>query len=385
MYLGNSRLLLGKTTNQKMLGDWLAIAPSTASSGTYGIDTGVGYCSEIFNGYLYVGGDISTLINNTSQTTSLNSLIKYNLQVTSSTWENALTTSVSTVYGIRSIIDGDHLLVAHNGGLGYLDTVSDTTLTSVESTDPCLGLSNTFTNFSFKTTVYDSNSTNGLCVAAQFYDDFQNRVLLYDGDDHSINLLNFSNTIVPLDAYYVPTANNFGIIFGIYNDGSFRFSKSAVNDFKTFSPSQNNVDPNLGGGEYFQCMISIPAYPNKIFIAGGGTTNKIYVYNYGLGEDKFDPPIDLGVTIEPITLNTVVYNDINYLIVGGREGIIIVDPEDTSVVKEVPIPDDDADIRSISVDSDSTIYVTGNFSFTDKNGVTAKNVAKFVPDASKLP
>lgn len=385
MYLGNSRLFQGKTTNEKMLGDWLAVAPSTASSGTYGIyQPGVGYCSEIFNGYLYVGGDIATLINNTTQTTSLNNLMKYKLQDNTNGWENALTTNISSIQSLRSIGDGDHLLLGAGDGLYYLDDTTDTTPTEIspsENLEDISGISNVFTSINIAGTTYSHTSNNYMCAVAEIFNIDSLRI--YNGSTKTIS--NALYSFGEMYDFYV-TNNSSGKILGLaYVGGSFGSFLAESTGFTNFNNTSPNVNPSLDTGEYYQTMMSIPAYANKIYIAGGGSTDKIYVFNHS--EDIYLPPIDLGVTIQPITLNTVVYNDINYLIVGGRQGIIIVNPEDTSVVKDIPIPftGNNKSINSITVDSDSTIYVTGSFQFTDKNGVTAKNVAKFVPDASKLP
>ena len=375
MYLGNSRLLQGKTTNEKILGDWLAVAPSEASSGSYGINDGDGgYCSEIFNGYLYVGGQFTEIINNTNTTSTQNNLIKYKLQDNSAGWENALTTSIQPIQSMRSIGNGDHLLLGAGEGLYYLDNTTDTTPTEISTLDAISGISNVFTSININGTIYSHTSNNYLCAVGEFFEGPR----IYNGSNKTVSTV--LTSVQCYDSYV--TSNTSGKILGIDSGGSFLLKSTGSIDFNTTPP---NVSTNLSDGEYFQCMISIPVYANKIFIAGGSIANTIHVFDHFT--ETYLSPIILGVTITPITLNTVVYDDINYLVVGGRNGMIIVNPEDTSQVKPVPFPDNSTpnSIRSISVDSDSTIYVTGRFTFTDKNGVTAKDVAKFVPDPSKLP
>jgi hypothetical protein len=379
MYIGNSRMLLGKNTNEKMLGDWLAVAPSTASSGTYGINNASGgFCSEIFNGYLYVGGEFTEIINNTNTTSTPNNLIKYKLQDNTNGWENALTTNIQAIQSMRSIGNGDDLLLGANDGLYYLDDTTDTTPTEIspsEDLGSISGISNVFTSININGTTHSHTSNNYMCIVGEVFGPPR----VYNGSNRTVSAGLTSSNVFMVDSYV--TSNTSGKILGIDVAGSFLAKSTGFTDYNTNYP---NASPQQSDGEYFQCMTSIPAYPNIIYIATAVGGN-IYVFNHS--QETYSPPIELGVGIDPITLNTVVYKNINYLIVGGRYGMRIVNPEDTSVVKDVPFPftGNNKTIRSISVDSDSTIYVTGSFQFTDKNGVTAKNIAKFVPDPSKLP
>lgn len=376
MYLGNSRMLLGKNTNQKAIGDWLAVAPSNASSGTYGINDGSGYCSEIFNGYLYVGGQFSQLINNTTTSTA-NQLIKYNLGDQSGVWENTLSSSQgSYILSLRNIGDGDHLLINDSGYLYYLDDVNDSTETLVPDGDFFIhtGISNTFTSIIINGTTYSHTSNNYKAVVSIF--DMGKGYVIYNGNTKTLSSPNTEQNVSAFDSYV--SSNTGGKILTLDSNGSFLSTSSGFADYNTSSP---NVYPDLFDGEYHQCMISIPQYSNKIYVAYG-SSNKIGVFNYS--DESYQSQLTIP-PIDPTTLNTVVYNNINYLIVGGRNGIYFVNPEDLNVTKDTGMPASNPTIRSISVDSDSTIYVTGNFEFTDKNGVTAKNIAKFVPDASKLP
>ena len=376
MYLGNSRMLLGKNTNQKVIGDWLAVAPSNASSGTYGINNGSGYCSEIFNGYLYVGGDVTQLINNTTTSTA-NNLIKYNLGNQNAVWENTLTSSEgSPVLSLRSIGDGDHLLINGSGYLYYLDDVNDLIGTLVVGGDLVLhtGISNTFTSIIINGTEYSHTSNNYKAVVSYF--DAGEGYKIYNGNNKTLSSPDTEQTVQAYDSYV--SSNTGGKILTLDSNGSFLSTSDGFTDYNTIDP---NVYPNLFDGQYHQCMISIPQYQNKIYVAYNGG-NRIGVFNYS--EEEYQSQLNIP-PINPTTLNTVVYNNINYLIVGGTDGIYFVNPEDLSVIKNTGMPVEDPTINSITVDSDSTIYVTGNFSFTDKNGVTAKNIAKFVPDASKLP
>jgi hypothetical protein len=89
-----------------------------------------------------------------------------------------------------------------------------------------------------------------------------------------------------------------------------------------------------------------------------------------------------------ICISNVYYNQADQLIVAGGfpDKIIIWDGK---IAKDMQFPasiDDDGStyICSVFVDTDRTIYVGGNFEFTDSNGAIAKNLAKFVPPASKL-
>lgn len=370
-------MLLGKNTNQKAIGDWLAVAPSNASSGTsYGIDNGSGYCSEIFNGYLYVGGQFTQLINNTT-TSPANQLIKYNLGDQNAVWQNTLSSSGETyVLSLRSIGDGDHLLINDSGYLYYLDDVNELTRILVPDGDFFIhtGISNTFTSININGTTYSHTSNNYKAVVSIF--DAGKGYVIYNGNTKTLSSPDTGQYVSASDSYV--SSNTGGKILTLDSNGSFLSTSSGFTDYNNTDP---NVSPNLFDEQYHQCMISIPQYPNKIYVAYGGS-DKIGVFNYS------DQVYQSQLTIPPInptTLNTVVYNNINYLIIGGRYGIYFVNPEDLSVTKNTGMPVNQPTINSISVGSDSTIYVTGSFSFVDKNGVTAKNIAKFVPDASKLP
>ena len=385
MYLGNSRMLLGKNTNEKVIGDWLAVAPSNASSGTYGINNGQGgYCSEIFNGYLYVGGQFTQLINNTTTSTA-NNLIKYNLGDTSAIWQNSFSTSLYGVpYSLRDIGSGDHLLIATTSGLRWLGDTSDITAAIIgSSTQAFTGLSNVFTSITLNTTTY-STTSNYMCIATELFG--EDGYILYDGVTKSIvniieNALNLGGN-GSWDTYISSSTNGTALTLG-----ETFFSSGPYNPAYTDLSSDDNIPPtNIPSeGKYHQKMINIPIYPNKIWIALGGDFggDRIYAFNYS--SNSFDEPTIIGKNIDPITLNTVVYKETNYLIIGGEKGIYLIDPTNPNTNKDLGMPVNQPTINSISVGSDSTIYVTGSFSFVDKNGVTAKNIAKFVPDASKLP
>lgn len=382
MYLGNSRMLLGKNTNQKAIGDWLAVAPSNANSGTYGINNGSGYCSEIFNGYLYVGGDIAVMVNG-STTTNVNNFMKYNLGDPNAVWENAVNTNEGTIHSLRDIAAGDHLLVSASDSLFYITETSSLTANSVTNSDSFYsGLSNTFDTVNIDGTTYSATNSSKLCVANRVFGSYQ----IYDGGAKGI-IFTSSSTLNPnsADSHYVETTSDKKILTILRERSSTRKSiLSRTAGYLSYTAVDEPNDQTTIDSDYHNMCFSNPTvFPNRIFVAAADF-NKISVFNYSTERwlSKIDIPANLG---NITTLNEVLYNNINFLIVGGRTGIFLVNPSDTSSTKPIDMPTTNPRINSISVGSDSTIYVTGSFSFVDKNGVTAKNIAKFVPDASKLP
>jgi hypothetical protein len=390
MYLGNSRMTLGKKTNDEGIGDWLAVAPSTAIGGTYGIaGSSVGYCSEIFNGYLYVGGAIASVINGTTTTTNANNLIKYNLtDQENATWVPAVNENTGIVFSIRSIGNGDHLL-ASGEYLNYITGTSSLTANSVTSNSNFSGISNTFTSININGTSYPSVGSNNRCIIGGIFDD---GFAVYDGEEKTITQVSFNNLAISYDCYVTDAIGGkglFAVTFNPSGPGAILASQSGFTEFYIADEDGGDNVPNTS--VYHQTMISIPAYKNKIYVVDG-INNNLYTFNYSSDEFIIPSPLT-GLT--PYTLNTVVYNNINYLILGGispinatEKGLLLVNPTDPdSVQKRLNMPivgSSQVTIYSISVDSDSTIYVTGQFEFVDKNGVTAKNIAKFVPSPSKI-
>lgn len=390
MYLGNSRLLLGKNTNQKMIGEWLAIAPSTASSGSYGINgNGGGFCSEVFDGHLYVGGEFTNLINGTTTSSAYN-LIRYDLQDNSATWESCVANSdIGKVYGLRNINIGDHILIAGENGLYYQINTTTTNKILVDNSNPYSSISNTFDVF---TTGTPGDSVLELCAVGRVFGD---ELVIYDGSNHTVTGITGTGELGSIgdDNTYSPYySNQTGKIIYITQGQGDYVNGRLITRSNTIAGATVEDLGNILGGQNYPDTIADGEYNNKITIVPGNN-NKLYLvinalndfHEYDENSESFTT-IDINSSIgNTKTIGTVVYNDISFLIIGGEKGIYLVDPSNTAVTKDLGMPASDPLINSITVDSDSTIYVTGNFSFTDKNGVTAKNVAKFVPDASKLP
>jgi hypothetical protein len=402
MYLGNSRMTLGKKTNDEGIGDWLAVAPSTAIGGTYGIaGSGVGYCSEIFNGYLYVGGNFTSIINGTTTTTGINKLVKYDLSNSEATWESGVNKDIGNVLSLRSIGDGDHLLVSGQE-LNYITGTSSLTANLVTGISNFGGISNTFTSININGTPYSSVGSNNRCLIGTFLANGPDGFAVYNGSAKTITqvfmfFVSVGDTNAQ-DCYVTEAVGGKALMQAFFPQAS---QKGAVlakeSGFTVYSAfdTPDEIFPFHAGTEksFHQTMISIPAYKNKIYVVDGGSDG-LYTFNYSDDTEKF-------ISFSPLivsrlhTLNTVVYNNINYLILGGEsvgsasneKGLLLVNPTDLSVQKRLNMPivgSNEVAVYSISVDSDSTIYVTGQFEFVDKNGVTAKNIAKFVPSSSKI-
>jgi len=87
------------------------------------------------------------------------------------------------------------------------------------------------------------------------------------------------------------------------------------------------------------------------------------------------------------SLNQIIYNGKSYIITpkGSVQDKFVL--QDIGYDKDLNFPDESGEILTTFIDpsdTSKTIYVGGTFEFTDKNGVTAKNIAKFVPASSKL-
>lgn len=371
MFLGNSRVILGKNLSDPGIGEWLAIAPSSASSGEYGINLGTGYSLEIFNGYLYVGGDISSIINNTTTTSGINNLIKINLNDSNSTWGNAISSNEGTVLSMRDAL-GDHLLIASANGLFYITDTSSNSYSTVSTSDPYLGLSNSFNSLQ----IYGDATYNATGGGKLFA--VNSNLAQYDLYDSG------SRTLLSVDPCYVTQDS----IYSHYHD-----EKLLTLFFLTpaFLSSLNNKNTDCIGKvanngiitSYDDKMWSSSNFNNNIIYVAGEVDNILNTYNLSLNRwDSITLNVNTGKTL---TLGEVVYNNTNYLIIGGTKGIHLVNPTDLSVTKSLEFPGgENSKIYSVFVDSNSTIYITGSFSFVDKNGVTAKNIAKFKPSSSKI-
>lgn len=492
MYLGNSRILQGRTTNENAIGEWLAIAPEGANSGTYGLgDTssiasqnGV-YSLEMIQGKLVVGGNFTTAYNG-SGTTSCWRIsafdgtefisIKYNGSNEQGLTHSELTSTLlrfhCACYTMRGIYgsnqgEKDHILIGGyfnkvgnknknhlakiNASLEFEDTLtaSDDSLTgwvtSINTyTNPIdvntggLGQAESANTFAF---LVGNGLTDGDGRASYVGE----RILIYKYDNGQETLLTDVNGVHPLagmvdDSDELPTGGGkkeafqtnsdfyiYGNLFPNLEDNVLKiylnkvvprdlgsvtdsfegshFYKYNVYD-KIFEASRDSV-PNLtvlmpsiipiatsgfiGYGNSNNCQDSYMLYKGKVlssFRLTFSQSNSIYDHtelDYYIRNSQIYPLNNIGYDF----LNQVTYGGKSYIFTGK-----ITDPnskltviQDIGYDKDLNFPDTEGTIETVFIDpsdNSKTIYVGGTFEFTDKNGVTAKNVAKFVPSSAKI-
>ena len=147
----------------------------------------------------------------------------------------------------------------------------------------------------------------------------------------------------------------------------------------------------VGYGNSNNCQDSYMLYKGKVLSSSRSTfsqSNSIYDHT----------ELDFYIRNSQIyPLNNIGYDFLNQVTYGGKSYIFtgkITDPnskltviQDIGYDKDLNFPDTEGTIETVFIDpsdSSKTIYVGGTFEFTDKNGVTAKNVAKFVPSSAKI-
>ena len=89
-------------------------------------------------------------------------------------------------------------------------------------------------------------------------------------------------------------------------------------------------------------------------------------------------------------VDKVFYNNGYHIVVGNddRQELTVFYNLETGNTKPIQFPTNStgSKVNAVVVDQNTgTVYVGGKFVFRDSDGNTAWNVAKFIPDASKLP
>jgi len=493
MYLGNSRILQGRSSNENAIGEWLAIAPEGANSGTYGVgDTSSSAsqnyvsCIEMIQEKLVVGGNFTTAYNG-SGTTSCWRVggfdgtdfisIKYNgssLQGLTHTQLSSTALRVKcachTMRGIYGSTEGekDHILIG-----GYFNKVGNKNKnhlakinSSLEFEDTLTASNDSLTGWVSSINIYtgsidvDSGGLNQAEEANTFAFIAGNgltdgdgrasyvgeRILIYKYDNSQETLLTNVNGIHPLagmvddsdnlptgagkreafqtnsDYYPIPTifpnleegklklylykvvpvdsgseTDSFqGTHYYTYNvyDAVFEPSRSSspfINDvtlFPSYVPVINPPYFAYGSSETMQDTYML--YREQVLASRrsgsfGSIVNHTnfssdYIYLSNAGDNLTYP---LGRW----SLNQIIYNGKSYIITpkGSVQDKFVL--QDIGYDKDLNFPDESGEILTTFIDpsdTSKTIYVGGTFEFTDKNGVTAKNIAKFVPASSKL-
>ena len=421
MYLGNSRMLLGKNTNDIVYGEWKAVAPSEATNGTYGT-TGEVKSLEWISSYntLMVGGQFKNFVSG-SQEILMNSIAKFNgdwFGLTSSgagaTTGVLRTSSLGIVWSIRDIKHSGTSYIVLVGGdfdqAGYLSR-SGLNIAQYSMESGWTGNADTFaaddTVVNISNVAYSSSSGATAYISGIFSD---------VGGTQSI----FSPNIA---AYYrnfstntgdFPDAGGFGVAYsigltfnsidysGVYDGRMFVYGidKIPAQSLKTFNPitynftGTQNLDSLSVGAPYetFGSAVSV--------VTSSPTTASLYLSTGPIVKYTYFPSVNTSTLLTGSSIdnyvtciNKVFYNSGTHLIIGAasagsNNNPIIFYNIESGNIKPIPFPDSSGGTRvnSIAVDDNTgTVYVGGSFEFRDSDGNTAWNVAKFVPDASKLP
>lgn len=489
MYLGNSRILQGRSSNENAIGEWLAIAPEGANSGTYGVgDTSSSAsdnyvsCIEMIQEKLVVGGNFTTAYNG-SGTTSCWRVgafdgtdfisIKYNGSNEQGLTHSELPSETNlrikcvcnTMRGIYGSTEGekDHILLGGyfnkvgnknknhlakiNSSLEFEDTLtaSNDSLTgwvssiniytdSIDVDSGGLGEAEEANTFAF---IVGNGLTDGDGRASYVGE----RILIYKYDNSQETLLTNVNGIHPLvgmvdDSVNLPTdrgkkeafqTNNdyFPIpnVFPNLEEGELKLylykiiprdNGSETDDFQgthyykynvydaVFEPSirSNNFNPDL-----LPVYIPFPSIPYVInsysfhetiqdthmlyreLVLSTRRASNGFIINHTNFEDNITYLNGSNLTY-PLgygSLNQIIYNGKSYIITAKANQKFVI--QDIGYDKDLNFPVESGRILTTFIDpsdTSKTIYVGGTFEFTDKNGVTAKNIAKFVPASSKL-
>jgi hypothetical protein len=416
MFLGNSRVALGKNSTDPVLGEWKAVAPNGAEDGIYG-PTGTldeVLCGEWVPSYttLLVGGNFSHFTNDTTPFLA-NHVVKFDGEWKGLTPGDADPSSnlvgiykssgTPYVYSIRDIKNGSgskavlvagdfnragHLLGANselNIALYSLDTGWTGSATVVRANSYVTKISNVFFDSTGITAYFIgdfsevggsfspiSNSAN---VAGIRYTNSSNTFTLTPGGD-------LDNDISGSQIYGVAIRNYDNSIYTIGIDKKIR---KYANLSVTVAPTVYDITSIVGGSSLYNPPYSwverATGKNNFLYLSVASKITEI--------QDSGNPTLFLDKRSSDIGL--VFYNSGDHLVVVNNQASgerILFHNIETGTNKPISFPDSSpgAKINFVSVDSDTgTVYVGGKFVFQDSDGNTAYNVAKFVPDASKLP
>jgi hypothetical protein len=411
MFLGNSRIALGKSSTDPVLGEWKAVAPNGAVDGIYG-PTGTLdeiLCGEWVSSYttLLVGGNFSHFTNDTTPFLA-NHIVKFDGEwkrltsgpaSPSSTLVGVYNTGTPYVYSIRDIKNGSgskmvlvggdfnragHLFVSGsdlNMGMYSLDTGWTGSAGYFRADDKISKISNV---------IFDSTG-----ITAYFIGDFADLRggALFSPNVACFRYINSSNSFV-LDTGGDLDDDVSGKLYGvairnydnsIYTIGSDKKIRKYANLSPTVAPTIYDITSIVGGS-----VLSNPDYEwvertternNFLYLSVSSKIVEIV--------DSGTPNLFLDKRSSDIGL--VFYNSGDHLVVVNDQTSgekILFHNIETGTNKPISFPDSSlgAKINFVSVDSNTgTVYVGGKFVFQDSDGNTAYNVAKFVPDASKLP
>lgn len=413
MYLGNSRLVLGKNTNDFVYGEWKAVAPNDATDGIYG-PTGTSdeiLCGEWVSSYttLLVGGNFSYFTNDATPFL-VNNIAKFDGEwkgLTSGPADPSSTfvgvynniSSTPKVNSIRDFKNGSGSKMVLVGGdfnrAGHLFVSGSELNIGMYSLDTgWTGSANYFraddSVRKFSNVIFDSTG-----ITAYFLGNFD---FLRGNVLFSPNVANFRYTN-STNSFSINTGGDLdsdvsGILYGvairnydnsIYTMGSDKKIRKYENLNPNTTPTEYDISSIVGGSSlinpYYEWLERETERNNFLYLSISSKIIEI--------QDSNNPTLFLNKQSSDIGL--VFYNSGDHLVAVNDQSSgerIIFHNIETETDKPLSFPDSSsgAKINFVSVDSDTgTVYVGGKFTFQDSDGNTAYNVAKFVPDASKLP
>ena len=415
-------MLLGKNTNDIVYGEWKAVTPSEATNGTYGT-TGEVKSLEWISSYntLMVGGEFKNFISG-SQEILMNSIAKFNGNWSGLTSGGAGATtgvlrtspdSLGIVWSIRDIShNGTSYIVLIGGNFdqaGYLSR-SGLNIAQYSMDSGWTGNADTFaaddTVFNISNVAY-SSSSGATAYISGFFSDVGGTQNIFSPNiaayyrNFDTNTGNFPNTSG--SGIAVSIGLNFDIVYHSSVYDSQMFVYGIDNTLLTQSlKSYNPLDYTLIDEQFLNNV----GVDNEVFatavnvVTSSPPTGSLYLSTAPVVKYSYSPNIKASTLLTGSSIddyvtcvNKVFYNSGTQLIIGAvgagiNNNPIIFYNIASGNIKPIPFPDSSGGVRvnSIAVDDNTgTVYVGGSFEFRDSDGNTAWNVAKFVPDPSKLP
>ena len=456
MYLGNSRMFLGKTTNDVVYGEWKAVAPTEATNGEYGV-TGTTdyevYCLEWVSSFntLMVGGKFENIISG-SEVILANSIARFDGDWKALTAANISASVTGATSGVRGgslsqdlgvvrvirdvpmgsgvptskfiIVAGDfsragiiyhptsstqdppqtaqlelNIALYGLGSPGVTGWFNPGTISSplrvnseiynisgVRYTNSLRTYSKVLICGDF-TDVYISSISDFSPYLCTIYHNATTNVYGYGKIQSGIDgLISFNNALGPMLVYYGGSGNlsndnpyytidDRGNVYELTYASPGNYDATEVQELSTILNSLPGAFLTRNVTEFTEEDSSLTRYLSTDPILVSYNENDYQVLNPNLVGNSVD---------------TVFYNSGYHLVVGNISNQKPSTFYNLESGNEKPIrfPTNatGTKINAVVVDDNTgTVYVGGKFVFQDSDGNTAWNVAKFVPDASKLP
>jgi hypothetical protein len=456
MYLGNSRMLLGKSTNDVVYGEWKAVAPNGATGGYYGAVGSI--ASTVVNvfamewseltGTLIFGGQFPNIVNGDPTLQQARSIAYFNgtdykilPQQTGITGVGYGSGGLGYVYDIREIKHSTnhyHFLIVGNfdrDGLSSVPPFPGETISiaqysteeekwipfgsgafvgRVSGSDYAYRISNLISDSS-GITAYVTGTFNSIKYNSDISQDSEgafcyryNTPAPVGGHTSQLIACDFEldpaiyGGVAWLGAHIRNGSNGDDKLY-LIGDGSKMVVFSNPQSPSTISHHQTINLPTIQGRPRPRVTDNFTETPGfgMFSFSERSTNNENYLYaGYTPIQQSVLTNTSTSITFNSIDTQfngcdtgTVFYNSGNHLVavldgLNGPKQILFYNTE-TNKFKNIPIPNFTTPatprISCVEIDDSGNIYIGGLFQFQDSDGNTACSVAKFVPDASKLP